>query len=210
MPICPLCRRRPARRECQALQQRICPVCCATKRQIEVRCPPDCRHLENAQLHPPAAVKRQHDRDVAALLSTMGRPAERQLQLFFLVASALARHKPDAFSTLSDVDIVSAAGALATTLETASRGVIYEQQPASAAAAALGREVKALLDEVGRGGGSRFEREAAEVLRGIERGARHESPLIGDGPTAYCALIGRIAAEAPRTGSPRPPSLITP
>ena len=30
--------------------------------------------------------------------------------------------------------------------------------------------------EVGRqGGGPRFEREAAEVLRGIERGARHEA-----------------------------------
>ena len=148
---------------------------------------------------------------MAALLSTMGRLTERQLQLFFLLATVLVRHKPDGFSPPADADVAEAAGALAATLETASRGVIYEQQPASPAAAALGRDLKALLDEVGRGGGSRFEREAAEVLRGIERGARHDTPAIGDGASAYLAIIGRVVHDA-SSQPPRPtaPPLIVP
>ena len=184
MTTCPLCRRRSAKRACPAKQQDICAVCCATKRLIEIQCPADCRYLGRAQSHPAASVKRQQDQDIAALLSTMGRLSERQLQLLFLLVSVLVRHKPDGFSTLSDADIAEAAGAMAATMETASRGVIYEQTPASPAAAGLGRELKALLDEVGRGGGSRFEREAAEVLRGIERGARHDTPAIGERPRA--------------------------
>lgn len=161
-------------------------------------------------MHPPAAVKRQHDRDLATLLSTMGRPSELQLQLFFLLASVVARHEPEGLNGLNDADIAASTGALAATLETASRGLIYEQQPASAAAAALGRELRALLDEVGKGGGSRFEREAAEVLRGIERGARHESPLIGAEPTAYRTLIERMVPPAPPAGPPAAGSIIVP
>jgi hypothetical protein len=197
MRTCPECQRRPSKRACPALGHEICPVCCATKRLVEIRCPSDCRYLGNAQQHPAAVVKRQQDRDMAMLLSTMGRLTERQLQLLFLLANVLVRHKPDGFSPLADADVADATGTLAATLETASRGLIYEPRPASVNAARLGSELKAMLDELGRGGGSRFEREAAEVLRGIERGARHDSPALGSEPTAYLAVLDRVMREAP-------------
>jgi hypothetical protein len=183
-------------------------VCCATKRIVEIHCPDDCRYLGNARQHPAAAVKRQKDHDLAILLSTMGRLSEFQLQLFFLLSSVLVRHTPDGFSALADADVAEAAGSLASTLETASRGLIYEHSPSSAAAAGLGRELKALLDEVGRGGGSRFERDAAEVLRGIERGARHGTPDIGDDRAAYLAIVTRVLREAPAAAPARASSPI--
>lgn len=211
MVACPLCQRRPAKRACPALGRDICPVCCATKRIVEIQCPDDCRYLGRAQQHPAAAVKRQQDLDLATLMSTMGRLTEVQLQLFFLLSGVLVRHTPEGFSSLSDADVAEAAGTLASTLETASRGVIYEHAPSSAAAAAVRRELKALLDEVGRGGGSRFERDAAEVLRGIERGARHDAPGIGTDPAGWMTILSRVMREAPGVRTPRPASpLIVP
>ena len=42
---CPLCQSRPPRRACPALGREICPVCCGTKRQVEIRCPESCVYL---------------------------------------------------------------------------------------------------------------------------------------------------------------------
>ena len=82
---CPLCEKRPTKRACPALGREICATCCATKRIVEISCPDNCRYLESAQKHPAAVVKRQVDRDVTALMATMGRLSEQQLQLFFLL-----------------------------------------------------------------------------------------------------------------------------
>ena len=54
-----------------------------------------------AREHPAAVVKRQQERDVAVLLPTISHLTERQHQLFFLIHSVIARHKPDALSRLA-------------------------------------------------------------------------------------------------------------
>jgi hypothetical protein len=124
--ICPLCRQRKARRECPALKQTICAVCCGSKRLVEISCPSDCVYLTSSRDHPAAVVKRQQERDVAMLLPTIRHLTERQYQLFFLFQSTIARHTPEGLTRLLDADVAEAAGAVAATLETASRGVIYE------------------------------------------------------------------------------------
>ena len=136
------------------------------------------------------------------MTTALGRVSERQLQLFFLIQSFISRFKPSpspgaVAGTLIDADVAEAAGALAATYETASRGVLYEHQANALGAEALRRELKAFLVEVGKGGGSRFEREAAEVLRGIERGARHDAPGIGAGSVDYLTLVARVLQERP-------------
>ena len=123
---CPLCQKRPAKRACPALRQEICPTCCATKRQVEIACPSDCVFLETAHRHPSAVVKRQIDQDVGILMATLGNVTERQLQLFFILQTVVVRHKPSGLVSLVDLDVAQAAAALATTLETASKGVIYD------------------------------------------------------------------------------------
>ena len=97
---------------------------------------------------------------------------------------------------------------MATSLETSSKGVIFEEATASIPAEGLRRALKPVIDEVTKGGGSRAEREVAIVLRGIERGARHEGALIGDGETAYLDLVGRVFQQRPRARTPADKPLI--
>lgn len=206
---CALCCQRKAKRACPAVGQDICAVCCGTKRVVEIACPATCVYLEHAHRHPAAAVKRQQESDLTALMTALGRVSEPQLQLFFLLQTTILRFKPEGFNRLTDADVADAASALASTLETAERGVLYEHQAGSVVADALRRELKALLDQIARaGGGSRVEREAAQVLRGIERGARHETLGPGAGAVDYLSLVARVLQERPTTADV--PSLIIP
>ena len=207
---CPLCRSRKPKRACPGVGQQICPVCCGTKRLVDIVCPPGCIYLTTSQRHPAAAVKRQQEQDLAVLLTALGRLSEMQLQTFFVLHTFISRFKP-AGLTLTDADVAEAAGALATSFETASRGVLYEGSVASPAGEALRRELKAFLAKLaGDADDSRFEREAAVVLRGIERGARHDSPGIGDGPLDYLTLVARILHERPPDTSPLASRIILP
>ena len=58
------------------------------------------------------------------------------------------------------------------TLETASRGLIYDHRPASVLAERLATTLKPVLAEAGQGAGSSFERDAAVVLRRLEEAVR--------------------------------------
>jgi hypothetical protein len=82
-------------------------------------------------------VRRQQERDVAVLLPTIKHLTERQYQLFFLFQTLVARYVPEGLARLVDDDIADATGALAATLETAARGVIYEHPPQSLVAQRL-------------------------------------------------------------------------
>ncbi len=208
---CPLCQKRPAKRACPALRQEICPICCATKRQIEIACPSDCVFLETAHRHPAAVVKRQIDQDVGILMATLGNISERQLQLFFILQTMVVRHKPAGLTKLVDLDVAHAAAALATTLETASKGVIYDESASSPVAEGLRRELRPIVDELTKAGGSRAEREVAALLRGIERGARHDGAAVGDSPTSYLELLARVLRQMPPVApQPSSPLIVTP
>jgi hypothetical protein len=196
---CPLCRTRKAKRTCPGVGQQICAVCCGTKRIVEIACPPSCIYLTTAQRHPAAIVKRQQEQDLAVLLGAVGRLSEAQLQIFFVLHTFISRFMHDG-RPLSDADVADAAGALATSFETAAKGVVFEGQSASPAGEALRRELKAFLAQLMADSGaaaSRVEREVAVVLRGIERGARHEGAGFGDGPVDYLTLVARILNERP-------------
>jgi hypothetical protein len=209
--LCPACGQRKARRACPALRQTICPVCCGTKRLVEIRCPSDCRYLSSAREHPAAVVRRQQERDVARLLPTMKHLTERQYQLFFLFQSVIARHKPEGFSRVVDADVAEAAAALAATHETAARGVIYEQSPQSPPAHALMNEMKAMVAQMREQGATVYDRELAVALRAIEQGARGAKTEEGD--AAYLELMARLLQVTPAPDPVRPDptgSLIVP
>jgi hypothetical protein len=148
-------------------------------------------------------VKRQIDADLVRLMSTVGRLSEQQLQLFFLLQSMMLAHKPDGLVSLQDDDVALAAGAIASSLESASKGVIFEESTSSIVAEGLRRALKPVVAELTKGGGSRAEREVAHVLRAIERGARHHGGHIPDGGTAYLELVARVFQQRPH--QPRPP-----
>jgi hypothetical protein len=201
---------------CPARGDTICTVCCATKRLVEINCPGDCPHLAASREHPAAVVKRQQERDVSALLPTIKDFTERQYQLFFVLHTVIARHQPEGLARLVDADVAEAAGAAAATLETAARGVIYDHAPQSRPAQRLAIELKGAIAELRERGAPVYDREAALVLRGIERGARDAGPAAGS-ETAYLELMGRLlqvnraaAAAEPQAGAGRTSSIILP
>jgi hypothetical protein len=209
---CPLCHTRKERRACPALHQTICAVCCGTKRLTEIQCPDDCIYLSSAREHPAAVVKRRQEHDVAILLPTIQGLTERQYQLFFLFQSLIARHTPEGLTRLLDEDVAEASAALASTLETAARGVIYDHAAASLPAQRLAAEMKAMLAEMQQQGATVYDREAAITLRAIEKGAR-ETRKVEPGDASYLTLMARLLLRN-RAGSQPPPeeprSLIIP
>ena len=208
---CPICRKRPTKRACPARGEEICAVCCATKRLVVIACPQDCRYLESAQRYPAAVVRKQIDADVTVLMSTVGRLTEQQLQLFFLLQSMVLSYKPDGLAPMADLDVALATGALAKSLETASKGVIFEETTGSVVAEGLRRALKPVIEEVTKGGGTRAEREVAIVLRGMERGARHEGHIIPAGDTSYLDLVARVFQQRPGgQAEPAKPLIVLP
>jgi hypothetical protein len=214
--VCPLCGNRRARRGCPAVGQQICAVCCGTKRLVEINCPADCVWLASSREHPPAAAVRQQQRDRSLLMPLMLDFTERQAELFFLVASFIVRYEPPELHPLVDEDVAAGVGALASTFETASRGVIYEHRAASLPAERLSAALKPALAEMGRGFGSAFERDAAGVLRRLATLAGDVRALEPDNRRGLLELLRRVvtafpAADRNAAGSEEPPpSLIVP
>ena len=192
---CPLCSTRPAKRRCPALDQAICPVCCGTKRLVEIRCPDTCVYLASSRRHPAASVQRQHELDVALLLPAMANFTDRQSRFFFMFQSIALRHRGDALRPLLDADVAEAAATTAATLETALRGVIYEHAPATLNAQELSGTFRRAFEEIVeqvQGPRTPLERDAARALRGIEEAARRVGPIAGDTRTGFLGLMRRV------------------
>jgi hypothetical protein len=189
--VCPQCGQRKAKRACPALGQQICAVCCGTKRLVEINCPADCVYLTAARSHPPAVVQRQPERDRAQLLPLLAGLSERQARLFLMLGTLISRHQGEALQTLVDEDIAQATEALAATLETARRGIVYEHRPSTVPAERLLTELKGLVTEVTREGGSALERDAAIALRRLEAAAK-ERVKAQPGGHAFQQLLIRV------------------
>jgi hypothetical protein len=163
---------------------------------VKINCPSECVYLSTARSHPPAVVQRRQERDRAQLLPLLQGLTERQARLFLMLAALVSRHQSDALQKLIDDDVAQAAEALAATLETAGRGIVYEHRPAALPAERLMTELKTLVAEVSREGGSGIERDAAVALRRIERAAKDSA---GHEPrsTAFQELLARMLGSGP-------------
>lgn len=215
--ICTMCGQRKARRACPALARQICTVCCGTKRLVEIRCPDSCGYLAAARQHPPAALQRQYEYDLAALRSTLVDLSEPQQQLCLLFLSVVASHgAAESLDRVVDGDVIGAAGAFAGTLETAAKGLIYEHQAPSRPAQRLVTGFREALDRLaGQAPARGLERDASLALRGIERGARDVQGRSGDGPRAYIEVVRRVirpyeSVAAPQAQEPDASRLIAP
>jgi hypothetical protein len=185
--------------------QQICAVCCGTKRLTQIACPSDCPWLISAREHPAAAVVRQQQRDVALMLQVMRDFDERQSQLFLLINSFLLRYQPPEFQPLVDDDVAEAMAALASTYETAVRGLIYEHRPASLPAERLVTALKPILAKAGEGGGSAFERDLAVVLRRTVDTVHEVRATDQENRRAFIEFLPRVVVRRPES-EPEPPA----
>jgi hypothetical protein len=210
---CPVCQARPPKRACPALGREICAVCCATKREVEIRCPADCGYLSASRAHPPAVVQRRQERDLGYLLPLVADLTETQYRLVVLFQSVTSKHADQAVPALLDADVAEAAAAAAATLETAGKGIIYQHQavsvPAQRLADELARTVTGLVAQ-NQSHQSRVERDCAVALRKLEAAARGAAQaLAGDEAPVFLKMLQRIfAAAPPGKDAPPAPSLI--
>lgn len=223
---CPLCGARKARRACPALQQEICAVCCGTKRLTEIRCPADCGYLQSARHHPPAMVRRRDEREIAFFAAALHGTTERQRAIVALVQSVILQHVPNAVPRVVDHDVAEAAAALASSFETAARGIIYEQQPASLPAQRLAADLRQQIEQALHTSERPMDRDVANALRVVETLAKHAThelaggggEPVDDGETAYLAFLSRRFSQAlqkdqesrSERGGPEEPRLIIP
>jgi hypothetical protein len=211
---CPVCHERPPRRACPALGQQICTVCCATKREVEIKCPADCGYLTTARAHPAAVIQRRQERDLGFLLPLVADLTETQYRLVVLFQSVTVKHAEQAVPSLLDADVAEGAAAAAATLETAGKGIIYQHQAVSVPAQRLADELARVVSELAAQNQtqqSRVERDAAVALRKLEAGARNaEKALRGDDAPVYLGMLHRTFAGAARPEESPGPSLITP
>ena len=191
--LCPVCNVRKAKRACPALGKSICAVCCGTKRLVEIACPADCGYLASSRTHPPAVEQRQLASDRGLLLPLMQGFTERQARVFLLLGAAAARHRGELLQAPIDEDLAQAAGALAGTLETAAKGIVYEHQPPSLPASRLMADLKSAVAELSSNAGGSIDRDAAIALRRIERGAKSMAGHTSSS-TGFLQLLGRLLA----------------
>jgi hypothetical protein len=191
--LCVSCGQRKGKRACPALRGLICPTCCGTKRLKEIACPADCQYLAAAQAHPPAAVLRQRERDLPLLASLLEGLNATQGDLLALLQAQVRSARATALPPLRDEDVREAAGALASTLETAARGIVYEHQPASIPALRLMRAWQESLAEIERHGQTLRPALVAQVLRRTEQVARDAAKTLGeDGTEAFLNFLDRV------------------
>jgi hypothetical protein len=147
---------------------------------------------------------RQQERDFGLLVPFIRDLSERQSQLFLLVIRFLLEYEPPELQRLIDDDVAGAVAALAATLETSARGVIYEHRPASLPAERLLNALKPVLAEAGGRGGSAFDRDAAVVLRRLEAAARGARSGDEANPRAFLDLVARVIRKAASAGGDEP------
>jgi hypothetical protein len=135
--------------------------------------------------------QRQLEHDRALLLPLLGGMSERQARVFLMLAALIARHQGDALHKLLDEDVALAAEALASTLETSVRGIVYEHRAATLPADRLLTEMKAMVAEITKEGGTPLERDAAIALRRVQAAAREIAKSNASG-SAFQELLTRM------------------
>ena len=118
--------------------------------------------------------------------------SERQSQLFILIGAFLNGYRPGEFRALLDEDVAQGTEALASTYETAARGVIYEHRPGSPVAARLAVELKELLAETRERAGPGIDHDAMVVLRGMREAVDAARASDPENPRAFLELVSRI------------------
>jgi hypothetical protein len=174
--------------------------------------------LVASQQHPPAALRKQHEQDVMLLTPAVAELTDRQSRFFFLFQSIVARQPSDPLRPIVDGDVVDAAGSVARSLESASRGVIYEQVPQSLPAQDLAAAFRTAYEEVTaqlQGPRTPLERDAAKAFNALAEAARKVGPLSGDSRTGFLELARRILKPSGEPPQPErrpqgPGSLIVP
>ena len=145
---CPICEKRPPKRSCPAMGEKICALCCGREREVTIDCPQDCSYLITAHRY-----ETEHREPISR--DTLPYPKiefdvefiyERWPVVSGIAATILnfqAQNKD-----LKDVAVLSSLEALAETYRTLATGIYYERPPDLPVAHALYAAIAELLDKM--------------------------------------------------------------
>jgi hypothetical protein len=203
---CPLCLKRKGRRACPAKGAAICPHCCGTKRRVEIDCPEDCVYLEGGHAggwEGRETEKRRDARRVVPFVADLDEPQGRLYYAALLGITGLRARHPH----LDDRLLAQAVTALRKTVDTRSRGILYEHPAEDARAQALTYELRGMFEAREESGEVKApsDRDLRPVLDALGQGL--EATINeGAGPTAFldtaARLVGRQEGGARRAPHP--------
>ena len=144
------------------------------------------------------------------LLPRISDLSEPQYKLFLFLQGVVLQYARDADPTPVDIDVAEAVATVASTLETAGKGIIYEHQAPTVPAQRLAAELRKVVAEVAQRNGAeaaRVERDAAKSLRRIEGAARTAQAEVPD-PTyadmSWLAMATRLMSTATAAEAAKP------
>lgn len=143
---CPLCGNRKAKRHCPAKGLQICPVCCGTKREVEIDCPSDCTYLHEGREYESERIARTGQPPARTPRLWDERFTNRHYGVFLALWRVILSER-NRFPELVDMDVQATLDSLVQTYERLDRGIYYESLPSSAVQRSLYLSLKSLLEE---------------------------------------------------------------
>lgn len=204
---CPLCRERKGKRHCPAKGERICSICCGSKRLVEIDCPRDCAYLSGAHAGAWEGRETERARDHRRLAPCMQGLTDPQSQLFLVAIVGLDRLRAER-RDLEDRLVLDAVRALRKTVETRGHGILYDHSAENLRAEGLLHDLRGLFDAKGAEGRtvSPDDRDLLPALRALE--SLVELTLREGGRTEFLEMARRIAGDLRRETQKRPERLI--
>jgi len=145
MARCPLCSERPAKRFCPAKNVRICPVCCGSRREVDIDCPSSCHFLQAGRAY--ENDQRVPEPQLAEAVQHLDKGfIYRHTPILNTVCQSI-HHERIESPWLVDTDAIEVLKNLAATMKTLSSGIYYESLPESGIRGSLYRRLKGLFDE---------------------------------------------------------------
>jgi len=146
---CPLCETRQPRRFCPAKGEEICSVCCGTKREVEIDCPPDCAYLQSGReyesrktiLSGPTAYRTERLWQDEFILSHTG----IFLEIWRSVLDVRGR-----YPEIVDAHLQAALESLIQTYQTLDKGIYYETLPGGSLPKEIYVALKSAFDSAGQ------------------------------------------------------------
>jgi hypothetical protein len=203
MSLCPQCNNRPAKRFCPALRTRICAICCARERMLELACPESCPYLVDARVSATkreSALRAKEATTITASDRTLNERALTSLEAIeFAIVNAGRGVGSPPIQGIDDTEILAAIQNTIKNLETEESGLIYEHRAAIPRIDELSRRIRARLDTFEDGPAEERPRRA-EILKALmftqEAVKAHAKRAAGD-PAASRSYIRFISLFYP-------------
>ncbi len=146
--VCPVCKKRPAKRFCPALGEKICAICCGEGREVTVDCSSDCPYLVAGHRYE-AEHRKPMSREEFPYPDLQVPPdfVYQRWPLVTALAGAILDFQIQN-KDLRDSAVLAAVGALAETYRALESGIYYERPPDAPVARALYTQLGQFIQEL--------------------------------------------------------------